>query len=49
MPWVWEGRHGLSLMFQRGLSFFYSRFFSISLQFASLELSKSFGKSAACA
>src|SRR5262249_49476155 len=42
---VWEGGHGLSLMFQRGLLFFYSIFFSsISLRFASnriIEISNS--------
>src|SRR5262249_5950090 len=47
---VWEDGHGLSLMFQRGLLFFYSIFFSsISLRIAPLELSKSFGKIHACA
>src|SRR5215831_20396368 len=47
---VWEDGHGLSLMFQRGLLFFYSIFFSsVSLRIAPLELSKSFGKIHACA
>jgi hypothetical protein len=26
VAWVWEGGHGLSLMFQRGLSFLYQIF-----------------------
>jgi hypothetical protein len=46
VPGVFECWHGLSLMFQRGLSLYYSRFFSsMSLRFAPFELSKSFGKS----